>query len=140
MDVKQKRKQLHHLLFKIGAAENKKDFLANYGVESSTELSESTLDEIIQQLQLAAFQKREATAKTRHWRSNVLTLLNKCGIYNTNNDWCDVNRFLLNPRISGKVLYMHSIEDMQTLCKKLRIIAIKKADQRKKELINFSSN
>lgn len=56
-------------------------------------------------------------------RSGILTRLQKHGIDTTN--WAAVNRFMLDKRIAGKVLYEMSIDEMQRLIPRLEQILIK---------------
>lgn len=65
-------------------------------------------------------------------RSGILHRLQKHGINTTN--WDDVNRFLLNPRIAGKMLFQMDVEEMRGLIGKLESILIK--DSRRQQDIN----
>ena len=53
-------------------------------------------------------------------RSSILLRLQKHGVDTTN--WNAVNKFLKQPRIAGKELYLMSITEMQELIKKLESI------------------
>ena len=139
MTIKEKRVMVHRLLYKLGAIQNKADILSTYGVESTTELSDNEIDQLIYRLKLSLFNRNEASPEVRKWRSNALTLITRCGIYNTNNDWSDVNRFMLDSRICGKLLYELSVEELKALCKKLRSIAHKKQAQDKYNMLNAIS-
>ena len=138
--IAEKRQTVHRMLFKLGALESKTDMLAGYGVKSTTELSETTIDELINRLADGIKKRYETSPELRHWRSNAMVLINKCGVYVTNNDWADVNRFMLNNRICGKLMYELSIDELKTLCIKLRVIATKKVAQDKKNILNVSLN
>ncbi|MBE9469006.1 MAG: hypothetical protein IMY72_11905 [Bacteroidetes bacterium] len=140
MTIKEKRVEVHKLLYRLGALQNKADVLASYGVKSTTELSNEEIDHLIYRLKLGLFNRRESPTDLRRWRSNALVYLNKIGIYATNNDWSDVNSFMLDNRICGKLLFELSVEELKALCKKLRIIANKKATTDRKLLLNINLN
>lgn len=140
MTIGEKRVTIHKLLFKMGALESKTDLLRSYGVKSTTELSEQTIDEIIARLKYGVTNRYAASDELKQQRSRALVLINKCGIYATNNDWTAVNRFMLDSRIAGKLLYELSVEEIKTLCKKLRLIADKKAAQDKHNVLHISLN
>jgi hypothetical protein len=139
MDIKQKRALFHKLLWNMGALESKGVLLAQYNVTSTTELTETQLDEVIRRLQKGA-EQRYTSDDVKQWRSNVLTQLNHCGVYVTNNDWDAVNRFLLNPKISGKLMYEMSIPELKVLHKKLISIAAKVKSKRERELLTMNLN
>lgn len=65
-------------------------------------------------------------------RSGILHRLQKHGVNTTN--WDDVNRFLLNPRIAGKMLFQMDVEEMRELTGKLESILDK--DARRQQDIN----
>lgn len=58
----------------------------------------------------------------RRLRSQVLAHLTKLGMYASPEDWTKVNRFLLQRRICGRLLYMLDTEELQALVRKLRAI------------------
>lgn len=134
--IAEKRVSVHRLLFKLGALESKTDILAGYGVKSTTELSEQTIDQLIERLTTGVNNRNETSPEIRRWRSNVMVLINKCGVYATNGDWSAVNKFMLHPRISGKLLYELDIDELKKLCNKLRFIADKKQQQDKINMTN----
>lgn len=134
MLTKEKRVLVHKLLWKLG--ENKLDYLQEYGKSSTTELTDDEIDDLIARLQKSVANKFDSTDELRQWRSNALTLINKCGKYVTNNDWDEVNRFMLDKRICGKLLYELDVMELKKLCVKLRSIAVKKEQQDKQLLIN----
>lgn len=132
--IGEKRVLFHKLLYKIGALECKNSILLQYGVVSTTELTEKQLDEIIKNLGASLSQDNDTVM--RKWRSTALALMNKCGVYVTNNDWSHVNRFMANPRICGKQLKECTLDDLQNLCKKLRAIAQKKEEMDTLNMVN----
>jgi len=139
MEISEKRVMIHRLLYKLGALENKGDILKGYGVESTTELTDGQIDTLIARLKDSLNKRSEAPSDMRKWRSNVLTQLNKCGVYATNNDWTAVNRFILNPRICGKLLYELNVQELKNLYKKLLMVAEKKAENDKNTVLNHVS-
>jgi len=134
--ISEKRVAVHRLLYKLGALDSKADMLASYGVTSLTDLSYEQLSELTSRLLKAVNNRYDVPDNVRKWRSNVLTQLNRCGVYNTNNDWSDVNRFMLNPRIAGKLLYELDLQELQALCVKLRAIADKKEVEARNTVYN----
>ena len=52
--------------------------------------------------------------------------LTKLGMYALPEDWTKVNRFLLQRRICGRLLYMLDAQELQALVRKLRAIGDKK--------------
>ena len=125
MDIKQKRRVAHALMHKIGALPNKQEVLAAYGVESTKDLSNQQIDDLIERLKQAVSKRYATSSDVRKWRSNVLLMLNKCGVYADNNDWTRVNKFLLDKRVAGKMLYELNVDEMKALYRKLVKIAQK---------------
>lgn len=64
-------------------------------------------------------------------RSSILTRLQKHGVDTT--DWKRINKFLEQPRISGKRLYDMSIDEMRALIPKLESILAKDAKIKNRE-------
>lgn len=136
MLIKEKRVLVHKLLWKLGASNNKASFLKKYGVASTIDLNDNEIDHLIQRLQNSVDNRYNSSKELRYWRSCVLSLLNRCGVYITNNDWDHVNNFMLDSRICGKLLYELNVDELKALCPKLRNIAAKKEKQDKQVLIN----
>jgi hypothetical protein len=136
MLIKEKRVLVHKLLWKLGATKSKTAFLEEYGVTSTTELNDEEIDHLIQRLQNSVDNRYNSSKELRYWRSCALSLLNKCGVYVTNNDWDRVNNFMLDSRICGKLLYELTVDELKALCSKLRSIASKKESHDKQVLIN----
>lgn len=65
-------------------------------------------------------------------RSGILHRLQRHGVNTTN--WDEVNRFLLNPRIAGKMLFQMNVEEMRELTGKLESILDK--DTKRQQDIN----
>jgi hypothetical protein len=102
--------------------QHKADILSGYGAESTKELNDEQLDELIDRLNDMQTNRHEATREVRRARSTALTLLTRLGVYQDNRDWSAVNRYLLQPRLGGKLLYERDLEELKTLNKQLRKI------------------
>lgn len=113
----------HSMLHKLGIMDNKCDILSGYGVESTTDLTDAQLVEVIARLSGMLQEKKAAdNKKEREWRSNCLTVLTSLGVYVEKNSWPRVNRYLLDERIAGKLLYEMSVEELKELHRKLLAI------------------
>ena len=110
------------MMANLGLMDNKADFLSSYGVESTLELLEEELDELIYRLKQIGLARSEPTPMTRQWRSKILTVLTDMGIYNGAGSWQIVNTFLLDNRIAGKLLYELTVPEMKVLHRKLHSI------------------
>ncbi len=138
---KHKIRIFHAILARTGLMDYKKDMLAPYGVESTKELTERELDELISNLQRHEDERKQETdAQLRKLRSQVLNILQRMGIYKTNEDWRHVNNYLKQPRIAGKLLYEMSIDELRSLIKKLRSIERKEAEKAEREKQLAQSN
>lgn len=125
--MKQKIRKFNALLTGLGLQHTKEDILSGYGVESTLELSEAQLDELIERLSKMQTDKTKTPEPIRRKRSVVLDLLTQMGIYNPESAtrWKRVNEYLLNPRIAGKLMYEMNEEELDKLARKLRAIKIK---------------
>jgi hypothetical protein len=123
-------RKMHVLLKELGIAESKPFLLEGYGVEHTNDLSDQDLVHLVDRL-MDMWNERmnDFDQNKKKWRSNILSILNKYGVYVTNSDWTAVNRLLLDPRICGKLLYEMSIPEMQEVCVRLHIILKKKMDK-----------
>ena len=122
-------KVFHALLNKIGIMDHKADILDGFGVKSTKDLTEVELATACARLRDMEEAKDAPTREQRQWRSNVLTMLNKLGIYITNNDWSGVNKFLLDKRVAGKFLYEMDIMELKALHRKLHAMVVKKEEK-----------
>ncbi|HSW62371.1 MAG TPA: hypothetical protein VLH56_03495 [Dissulfurispiraceae bacterium] len=128
--MKRKIQVFHALLAHMGLMRSKYDLLAGYGVESTTMLTEGELDDLIGRLR--GMQKESdqvADERMRKLRSQVLTDLNKIGIYTHNGDWGRVNNYLKQPKICGKLLYECDEDELKRLHRKLMAIGEKQSRQ-----------
>lgn len=131
MDRTKAYRYLYALLGELGIRDRKDDILAGYGVESTTELSDGQLMQLIGTLE---DEKHHRTAERgtseadtmRRQRSRVLRLLTDMGVYYVEPGepkqacWCRVNDFLASPRIAGKVLYEMTVEELGRVERLLR--------------------
>jgi hypothetical protein len=128
---KEKRKLTQNLMavwVSLGIADMRRQIIAKYGVESTTQLTEQQLDMLLHEF--SAKYQQEPTAEVRRQRSEVMTLLTRYGTYSSADDWARVNRFLIDKRIAGKLLFQMSVEEMQVLKRKLHKLI---ADKERKE-------
>ena len=131
MSKNAKVRQLRALWIKQGCDKYREDILEPFGVTSTKDLTEPQLDRLI-----ATFshdRKSDAPLEVRNARSVILKLLMDMGIYDNSGDWKRVNAFMMDKRISGKLLYQMSMEEMKALTAKLRAI-IEKDKKQKREL------
>lgn len=135
-----KLQQLHLTLLKLKALDCKKSLVGQYGVESSRDLSDKQLDQLINRLEEGASNRYTVDPIIKEWRSNVLVHLTKYGIYTDNNDWARVNEFLMDKRIAGKMLYEMNAAEMRTLCKKLRSMTGKRKEKQLDEIYLAMNN
>lgn len=123
---------------KMGIDQYRADILSAYGVISTKDLTNAQLDELIKKY--SQEYNRPANDDIRKLRSEILTLLQKLGIYATNNDWTAVNNYLLSDKIAGKLLMQLSIDEMLKLRKKLHSITDKnevtKAEINRLQILN----
>lgn len=120
---KAKVKRLRALWIKQGIDDMRDAILEPYGVKSTADLNEEQLDELL--IRFNPWKNSPPSEFVRNLRSDILVLLNKLGVYNTNKDWADVNNFMMNPRIAGKPLYMLSGQELEALRRKLNSILTK---------------
>jgi hypothetical protein len=120
-------KKMHALLKQLGIESSKPALLEGYGVEHTNKLSDEDLQHLVYRLGKMQQEKADfLEADKKHWRSVVLTLCNKYGVYVTNNDWTEVNSLLLEKRVAGKMLYEMSKEELQSAALRLRVILTKR--------------
>lgn len=104
-------RQFHAALAKQGIIVHKESIVAGYGAESTAELNIDQLKELVAKYSTGERSKRaDDPADIRALRSDILTLLNKLGIYVTGNNWDAVNSFCLDK--AGKLLYQMNKEEL----------------------------
>jgi len=126
-------RKMHALLKELNLLDSKTDLLFSYGVQHTTELSDPDLQHLIARLENIKKERNTAIeVDIRHWRSIILSILNKYGIYEDASDWTRVNGFLLHKRVCGKLLFELSVVEMQMLAIRLRAILKKKCEKTEK--------
>ena len=128
IDRTQQYRKIHAMLRELKLEHVKQFFLDGYGVESTKDLTDDNLVDFVSRLVVEKKKKETVTPAVKEWRSNVLTLLTKYGVYKDNSSWAAVNRFLLEKRISGKLLYEHDLVELKILHRKLQSILAKRED------------
>ena len=116
--LRAKRRLLFALLAETGTHQHLDSMLASYEVSSVKDLTSSQLNELITTLQ----EKRptdDNVLTLKRWRSNILTVLTDMGVFK-NNNWNEVNEFLMQKKIAGKKLYEMTIPELQQLNVKLK--------------------
>lgn len=133
--------RFHALLSQTGLKANKADMLAGFAVSSTKDLTREQIEELNNRLQeiLDAKGTGQAPPTLRKKRSIVLDLLSKMGIYKDSNSWTAVNKFLLDPRIAGKLLYEMDEVELDKLARKLRLLK-RKQDSKQAELDRQAQN
>lgn len=127
--LKQKRRVFHALLAKNMMLSAKSYMLESYGVRSSLELGESALDELIGRLRKIMGEKEADTDKeVRHLRHKCLRIMAEIGV--DTQDWENVNKFVLNPRVAGKHLYDMDENELRAL--RLKLYAIRDEVERRR--------
>lgn len=122
-----KIKRINTLIYACKLTSNRPDILALWGAQTFDDLSDDQLVEFGSFMELAHRCKTtEPTPAIRKLRSQVMTLLNRAGKYAAPGDWTEVNRFLLQRKICGRLLYMLGEPELAALIRKLRAIADKK--------------
>lgn len=106
---------------------NREDILALWDARNYDELTDEEILALQAYMELAHRMKTTpAPDNIRRLRSQVLAHLTKIGMYASPQDWTRINRFLLQRRICGKLLYMLDAAQLQALVRKLRAIHDKK--------------
>ena len=104
-------RNFHAALATQGIMAHKESIVAGYGVESTSELNIDQLKELVAKYSTGERSKRaDDPADIRTLRSDILTVLNKIGIYVTGNNWDAVNSFCLDK--AGKLLYQMNKEEL----------------------------
>lgn len=120
-------KRFHAALIAAQLADSKYDMLASYGVESTKDLTDEQLLELIDKVNGHKPGPPEAPKPVRKLRHQVLNLLTDLEVMKYPNDWDSVNAFLEQPRILGKRLNQTTdIAELKSLVAKLRSIKRKR--------------
>ena len=100
---------------------NRTDILALWDARSYDELTDNEIVALQAYMEFAHRAKTTpATDAIRRLRSQVLAHLTKLGMYASPEDWTKVNRFLLQRRICGRLLYMLDAQNLQALVRNRR--------------------
>lgn len=116
-------KRLRGLWIKQGIDSYREAILESYGVSSTTDLTDQQLEELIRKYSGESYPP--ASDKVRKLRSEILSLVNKLGVYSDPGDWNKVNLFFMSPKISGKLLYQMDEQELITMRRKLHSILSK---------------
>lgn len=136
--VKSKKVQeLRAAWISLGIDPMRKEIMKPYGVESTADLTIEQLDELLKRFS-AKYYRTPPDAEGRRLRSIAMTLLTKYGVYSTSDDWHKVNRFLMDRRIAGKLIYEMNTDELNDLIRKLRKMVAdkKKMTEETQRLIN----
>jgi hypothetical protein len=116
-------KKFHALLKEIGIESQRENLLSGFNAESLNDLSDVDLSSLIAHLEQMKMNKERPPYEVRKWRSNVITVLSQLGIYDDETrNWSDVNEYLLDNRIAGKLMYNMSKVELIALHRKLIVI------------------
>lgn len=106
---------------------NRVDILALWGVGGYDELEDDEIVALQGYMEWAHLAKTTPPSEAvRRLRSQALTHMTKLGMSTTSEGWVEVNRFLLQRRICGRLLYMLDAPELQALVRKLRAIGAKR--------------
>lgn len=117
--------KMHAIIKELHLERAKPGLLAGYGVAHTNELSDEDLQHLVDrldQMQKDKLDAHNAIPEIKHWRSVLLTLLNRYGVYSTPDDWSHINRVLMDKRVAGKLIYQMSIEELKATCVRMRAI------------------
>ena len=133
MDRNLMYRKMHAMLRELRMTCAKPHILAGYGVDHTNELSDEDLKHLVDRLEeMKTNRMNYQDTELKHWRSVLMTLLNRYGVYATADDWNHVNRFLLDKRVSGKLLYEMSLDEVKQCCVRVRAILRVKDAQKEK--------
>ena len=135
-------RRFHAALAKQGIMGHKEEILSGYGVEHTSELSDGDLKELVERYsQFGEDESRktkEVPAKVRSLRSDLLTVMNKLGVYVTNGDWGAVNNFCM--KHAGKLLYQMDASELRKALRQFNAILDwsekKRAETERKKMLN----
>lgn len=130
-EQKEKSKKVQELRsawISLGIDNMRQDIIKPYGVESTKDLTIEQLDALLKRFSAKYF-RTPPDSEGRRLRSIALTLLTKYGVYFNNDDWHRVNRFLMDRRIAGKLMFEMDTNDLNALIRKLRVMVADKERQ-----------
>lgn len=139
MPSRTKIKVFHSLLHYSHMKHAKDDLLAGYNVESSLDLNDKELDQLIDYLKSIINKKdQEVSEQKRKLMHQCLKIMSDIGI-NTQ-EWNDVNKFMLNKHVCGRHLYELNEQDLIAFKRKLYAIRKKVSEIKEKELLLSTLN
>jgi len=118
-------RKMYALIKELHLEKAKPGLLSGYGVEHTSELEDADLQDLVNRLDQMKHDKifaAQAQEDVKHWRSTLLTLLNRYGVYSSPEDWSHINHFLLDKRVAGKLIYQMSIDELKATCVRMRAI------------------
>lgn len=115
-----KIRQIRAIWNKLGIDHYREAILSEYGVSSTADLTIPQLNELL--IRFDPDKNKPGDQQIRKYRSDILTILNKLGIYATDGDWKPVNDYLMQPRIAGKMLFQLTTDELVVLRRKLNNI------------------
>ena len=140
---KSKNQYVHVLLHQGNLRPHKADLLTGYGVESVSDLTDAQIDDFTERLKsMVATNKSDAPKEIRKWRSNCIAAAEDYLGYRLLGEtaWGNFNKFMLDPRISGRMMWELDEAELRTLHNKLRSMARKTGDKAEKENTIASKN
>ena len=121
-------RQFYTLLGQLKLKSQKESLLLGYDVESTKDLTEAQIKDLIGRLlNIQQGKATEALPSVRKQRSIMLALLTDMGIYSDKSSWSAVNALLLNPRIAGKVMYEMTEEELKGAIGRIRAMKAKQS-------------
>ena len=130
-------RKFHALLRETDMVKFRQSIIEGYGVDRGRDLTDEDLQHAVNKL--SEMKAVEVDVKKRKLRSIVLSTLQKLGIYQNNHDWAQVNGYLLQPKIAGKMLFELTEVEMDALILKLHSI-LSKQELKKDEIKRFAAN
>ena len=130
-------RKFHALLRETDMVKFRQSIIEGYGVDRGRDLTDEDLQHAVNKL--SDMKAVEVDVKKRKLRSIVLSTLQKLGIYQNNHDWAQVNGYLLQPKIAGKMLFELTEVEMDALILKLHSI-LSKQELKKDEIKRFAAN
>jgi hypothetical protein len=138
-------KRLHAALRGAGLTDHKDAMLESYGVSSSKDLTEAQCAELVQRLNASQRGRKPASDEIRQARSRVLLQAERYGVYDSSvkssaERWKPFNRFMLDNRIAGKLLYQLGLDELRALERKLRKLVRQQEEKAADEAFQVINN
>jgi hypothetical protein len=133
MDTTKLIRQFYGLLSATGLKEMKDAMITPFGVVSSKDLSAAQLETLCARLQVILDAKNAPSRELRAARSIVLKLAQELGVWQNNGDWAKFNKWMMDSRVMGKLLYECDVAELSALAVKVRAILGKDKKKRAAE-------